>query len=230
MFDFESRVHHHCPVHGGPLPFPCCIYSFTRASLEARQAAVAAAQRVEAAQRVAEWEVSRHAAFLRRNTSPGAQCPCIHCSPLRGSQKAMPVRGREGAVAATTSGLQSAVSAPLTLDDEITELLADVPEPSESGLLSPAALDAAFDIAVACSATEEELSVVPCPPAPAVPPTAAAAPLLAVPPTAFVAPCQPCQPVDEGITELHSATPRGRGESIKRRKRSRKPGDQRLKS
>jgi len=128
------------------------------------------------------------------------------------------------------------------LDEEITELLADVPEPSDSGLLSPAALDAAFDTAVACSATEEEVSVVPCPPAPAAPPTSAATPALAVPPTsaaapvfaepstAFVAPCQPCQPVDDGIAEVHPATSRERGKSIKRQKRSRKPGDQRLKS
>ena len=142
----------------------------------------------------------------------------------------MPVSGGEGAVAEATSGSQSAVSAARTLDEEIIALLADVPEPSDSGLLSPAALDAAVETAVACSATEEEVAVVPCPPAPAVPPTSADAPVFAEPPTAFAAPCQPCQPVDDGITEVHSATPRGRGESIKRRKRSRKPGDQRLKS
>ena len=115
----------------------------------------------------------------------------------------MPVSGSEGAVTEATSGSQSAVSAAHTLNEEIIELLADVPEPSDSGLLSPSELDAAFDTAVACSTTDHDVEA---------------------------APCQPCQPVDDGTTEVHAATPRGRGKSIKRRKRGRKPGDQRLKS
>ena len=40
-----------------------------------------------------------------------------------------------------------------------------------------------------------------------------------------------CQPeADDGITEVHPSMPRARGESSKRRKRSRRPGDQRHKS
>ena len=131
-------------------------------------------------------------------------CPCVVCSAQRASVSAAQ-RADGDAAAAETPVSQGATRAPPTLDDEITELLADVPAPPELGLLSSAEVDAAFEAAVA-SPPVEEMAVAPHQPAP-------------MP--------APCQPVDDGITEVHSATPRGRGESIKRRKRGRKPGDQR---
>ena len=93
----------------------------------------------------------------------------------------------------------SAACAPPTLDEEIAEVLADGPAPLDLGPLTPAELDAAVEAALASPAVSD----------------------------VAVAPCQPG--AADAITEIHPAIPRGRGESMKRRKRSRKPGDQRHK-
>ena len=130
----------------------------------------------------------RRRAYLEPSTDPAW---LAHCDNL--SRAAFAAEG--------ASGSHSAVCAPPTLDEEITEVLADGPAPLDLGPLSPAELDGAVEAALA-SPTATDVAVAPSQP------SAAAA----------------------DITEIQPAVTRGRGESMKRRKRSRKPGDHRHKA
>ena len=140
-----------------------------------------------------------------------------------------PSADNAGAATEGASSLQGVTREPPTRDspavaESLDAMLATGPVPSDLGL-SPAELDAAFmrlqsvyadfDAAVASPAAMD-MAVAPCQP-------------VAAEPDVTVAPCQPAahSGEDDSITEIHPATPRGRGESIKRRKRSRKPGDHR---
>jgi hypothetical protein len=129
---------------------------------------------------------------------------CIYPSPHENEGSAA-----EGMPDRQNAALQSTAHAPPTADDEIVELLADVSTPSRLEQLLPAEPDAAFDAAVA---------------SPAVMDVAVASGSSTV--NDSLPPPLPRPP----IAEVHPAVPRGRGESIKRRRRSRKPGDQRRES
>ena len=105
----------------------------------------------------------------------------------------------EDAVALRVLGSVSA-RVPSTLDDEISEALADGPAPLDLGPLTPAELDAAVATELATPAVTDAMSML------------------------------YSSDAYDAITEVFPSASRGRGESIKRRKRSRKPGDQRRES
>ena len=132
-----------------------------------------------------------------------------------------------GHVRITRTRSESPVTAPPILDEEFAAALADGPAPLDLGPLSPAEIDAAFDAALADPSATEVPAVLP--PSQSAEPDTAVASALAIPTDVAVTSGQPaCVPCDDDvITEVHSAAPRGRGESMKRRKRSRKPGDHR---